>query len=656
MPELTSSHAVWYDSSTSSRYDSQIYSTDTTKAFVKTIFSSETGAAEGTVLPVKPLETVSTAVFSSETSTATGTAMPVTLQQTATTASFTSERGQVEGRVLPKAEQRTVSDLEPEATFGERQRELVIGSARTILTKISVTETVDDPKLNLVNLLGTGQDDRKAATYPSDLDIDISSGNRKATMSMEKDTTVIGSPSWDGVMDLPRFVEHSSPFGDVDSAIYVGLDGERLEFDKPVRIVFLGGAGYAVAFEMGGQHTMIDALCRADDAGVVEAQLEGAGECRIEVGSDLAVWTYHLTRFYTFILSTSVEPTEPVAPEPAQIRRGGGGGGGGGGGSVTGAAAEGRVAPVYIRSVSWDCQAGTVAVEAGPDDEGLAVSVLSKTLGFNMAEASDAQVQSGHRMFVAPMHAEDDFIQVKVLSVGGRDFTQAVEQLNLDSCAGTKTFQAAQAAKPAVEQTLTAPVPVPVQADAPTPEQVVAPESVPEQASPEPVREPAVPPPAAPAAPVEPSPEPDPCGPGTEKGADGTCRIAGGADGGGCLVATAAHGTELAVQVQRLREIRETVASTGSGAAFMDAFNHVYYSFSPAVADAERQNPALREVVRAALTPMLATLHVMDFADSEAGVVALGILAVSMNLGIYGSPLVAAVVIRALTKTRPARG
>ena len=85
----------------------------------------------------------------------------------------------------------------------------------------------------------------------------------------------------------------------------------------------------------------------------------------------------------------------------------------------------------------------------------------------------------------------------------------------------------------------------------------------------------------------------------------------------------------------------------------MGAFNRVYYSFSPAVADMERQNPALREAVRIALAPMLATLQIMEFADTEARAAVLGILTISMNVAMYGSP--AALVVLALRR-RNARG
>ncbi len=106
----------------------------------------------------------------------------------------------------------------------------------------------------------------------------------------------------------------------------------------------------------------------------------------------------------------------------------------------------------------------------------------------------------------------------------------------------------------------------------------------------------------------------------------------------GCLIATAAYGTELAPQVQLLREIRDsTLFSTTSGTAFMSGFNTVYYSFAPTVADWERENPVFKGAVKTMITPMLSTLSIMSLADegSEAEVLGLGISVIALNLGMY---------------------
>jgi len=107
---------------------------------------------------------------------------------------------------------------------------------------------------------------------------------------------------------------------------------------------------------------------------------------------------------------------------------------------------------------------------------------------------------------------------------------------------------------------------------------------------------------------------------------------------GGCLIATATYGSELAPQVQFLREIRDnTVMSTTSGAAFMTGFNQLYYSFSPTIADMERENPLFQQAVRAFITPMISTLSIMTLADegSEMEVLELGISVITLNLGMY---------------------
>jgi len=109
-------------------------------------------------------------------------------------------------------------------------------------------------------------------------------------------------------------------------------------------------------------------------------------------------------------------------------------------------------------------------------------------------------------------------------------------------------------------------------------------------------------------------------------------------EGGGCLIATAAFGSELAPQVQFLREIRDnTVLQTELGTSFMTGFNQFYYSFSPAIADYERENPAFKEAVKLTLTPLLTSLTLLQYADidSESEMLGYGIGIILLNIGIY---------------------
>ena len=119
-------------------------------------------------------------------------------------------------------------------------------------------------------------------------------------------------------------------------------------------------------------------------------------------------------------------------------------------------------------------------------------------------------------------------------------------------------------------------------------------------------------------------------------------------NGGGCLIATATYGSELAPQVQQLRELRDnTLLNTESGSAFMSTFNNVYYSFSPTIADMEREHPMFKEAVKLGLTPMLSSLSIMENANSESEVLGLGLSVIALNLGMYiALPAIVVVGIR----------
>jgi len=149
---------------------------------------------------------------------------------------------------------------------------------------------------------------------------------------------------------------------------------------------------------------------------------------------------------------------------------------------------------------------------------------------------------------------------------------------------------------------------------------------------------------------VEPEPEPEPepqalCGEGTVM-KDGKC-VVEQKEGGGCLIATAAFGSEMAPQVQFLREIRDnTVMNTQSGTTFMTGFNQFYYSFSPAVADYERENPVFKEAVKVTLTPMLTSLTLLNYVqvDTEEEMLGYGIGIILLNIGMYFVAPAAAII------------
>jgi len=138
------------------------------------------------------------------------------------------------------------------------------------------------------------------------------------------------------------------------------------------------------------------------------------------------------------------------------------------------------------------------------------------------------------------------------------------------------------------------------------------------------------------------------CGPGTIL-VDGYCE-AEKQSGGGCLIATAAYGSEISPQVQSLRELRDnSLLQTSSGKTFMNGFNKFYYSFSPTIADWERQNPIFKEVVKITLTPLLTSLSILNYVDmdTENTVLTYGIGIILLNVGMYFvMPVVTLLIIK----------
>ncbi len=69
----------------------------------------------------------------------------------------------------------------------------------------------------------------------------------------------------------------------------------------------------------------------------------------------------------------------------------------------------------------------------------------------------------------------------------------------------------------------------------------------------------------------------------------------------------------------------------------MSTFNQFYYSFSPIIADYERENSIFKEIVKFSITPMLSSLSILNYVeiDSEEEMLGYGIGIIVMNMGMY---------------------
>lgn len=89
-----------------------------------------------------------------------------------------------------------------------------------------------------------------------------------------------------------------------------------------------------------------------------------------------------------------------------------------------------------------------------------------------------------------------------------------------------------------------------------------------------------------------------------------------------CLIATATFGSELAPEVQFLRDFRDNqILRTAAGSAFMLAFNAWYYSFSPSVAGYESTHLVEQTMMRGVLYPLIGILKLSSITFSVANAV-----------------------------------
>lgn len=235
--------------------------------------------------------------------------------------------------VLAVEESQTI--LADEVNLAATALEALIGSNAPVSSIITAPSSVANGKLNVSALL-SGADVRfvnlptnitiKSSTNIGDVNIAIPAGQISA------------DSSWTGKINLPQVKENSSvavapdsgKTASVSSVIEIGFDDVKLNFDKAVRIELKNQAGRYVGYSRGGTFTQITQTC-ASDTQIVGDALTADGDCKIDAGSDLIIWTKHFTKFITYT-QTAVEPssgcgyydrTPPAQPKNFQAKRAG---------------------------------------------------------------------------------------------------------------------------------------------------------------------------------------------------------------------------------------------------------------------------------------------------------------------------------------------
>jgi hypothetical protein len=161
---------------------------------------------------------------------------------------------------------------------------------------VSIPEDAGEVTLNLGTPVG-GE-----LTVPVDVTVTTSIG---VEVVIPAGTTVTAAdPAWDGVISAPTVrddVVVPAAAGQkeptVSLAIAVGSDDTRLDFGTPVKLVLAGQAGQKAGFVSGGVFSAITTQCASPTPALA------SGECWINDGADLVIWTTHFTTFVAYAIS-----------------------------------------------------------------------------------------------------------------------------------------------------------------------------------------------------------------------------------------------------------------------------------------------------------------------------------------------------------------
>ncbi len=236
----------------------------------------------------------------------TGVAHNFTTSQTYTVTAADSSTQGYTVTVTVLANTQTVPDAGGAATVNNSTPEVVITNP-TQVVNLTISSGTTNPTIDVGSFItgGTG-------TLP---EINITSANANNTsVAIPASTTVTSADNtWNGVIAAPTVTTVTLPdtagqTKTLSTAIEVGFTGAKLSFDKAVRLLLPGQAGKRAGYiRTGIEFTEITNTCAADNQATGDA-LAADGECKIDVGTDLVIWTKHFTKFATYEVGLPPSP------------------------------------------------------------------------------------------------------------------------------------------------------------------------------------------------------------------------------------------------------------------------------------------------------------------------------------------------------------
>ena len=196
------------------------------------------------------------------------------------------------------SDNKVIPDSSGNASVDNTNPQVVISSS-TQTTAVTIDAGTNNPTIDVSAFITAG-----TGTLPQ---ISITAANAgNVSVAIPASTVVTSADStWNGIIAAPTLTTVTLPAipGEVktlSTAIEVGFTGAKLSFDKAVRLLLPGQAGKRAGYvRTGTDFTEITSTCASDSQAAGDA-LAADEDCKIDAGSDLAIWTKHFTTFAAY--------------------------------------------------------------------------------------------------------------------------------------------------------------------------------------------------------------------------------------------------------------------------------------------------------------------------------------------------------------------
>ncbi len=220
---------------------------------------------------------------------------------------------------------RTV-EINPNVEVTRNKTEIILHANNTFPINITVPSSVGNANLHIDDLNSTN------STLNSSVNITASTSIGKILVFIPSKIKISVDSGWNGKIILPHLKSRDSAhpvpsngkiISSVDAVVEIGYDND-MTFDKAVKIVIPGMAGKLAGYSRNGNFASMTNTCSANTQEAGDS-LPIGGECRIDVDSDMVVWTKHFTEFIAYT-ETTPSPSPAPANDNIQTQSAGSGG------------------------------------------------------------------------------------------------------------------------------------------------------------------------------------------------------------------------------------------------------------------------------------------------------------------------------------------